>query len=246
MLGSYLRKKNIIDLLRESEVLSVSDLAEKLDISISTARRDINILLEDGTVEKKRGGAYSLKVDPQKNTLSDFPETDHSESVTKTLIAQKAAKTVNDGDIIFVDCGTTTGLMVRYINAKNVTVVTPSITLPQKYIPKEGVTCIVLGGEYYPELFAMNGPITESQLSVMHFNKAYLGTNAYSIEKKKTYVFDVRQAYIKKLAKKQSEKTYLLAETAKKSKISFYESFDLSNCTIIDELTEEPTQSDID
>ncbi len=222
--------------------MTVTDIAEALDISVSTARRDINILLDDGAIEKIRGGAYCIKAEPKQEVLHPVaPLADHAESAQKTLIAQKAALTVNDGDIIFVDSGTTAGKMVQFITAKKVTVVTTSLDLIKKYLPEEGISCILLGGEYYHDLAAVNGPLTEKQISSMHFDKAYLGANAYSLEEGCTYVYDMREAHIKQLVKDRATKAYLLAETSKQSKISFFRSFELKNCILISELKEETT-----
>lgn len=237
MIVPYMRRKKILALLAEREVMSVSDISQLLGISISTARRDMNCLLSDDLVEKKRGGAFCIKAKPnQSNINSIAPPVDHTESGPKTLIAQKAAKLVNDGDIIFVDSGTTAGKMVQFITAKKVTVVTTSINLVTKYLPEEGISCFLLGGEYFHELESVNGPLTEAQISSMHFDKAFLGANAYSLEEGCTYVYDIREANIKQLVKSHSAVTYLLAETYKQSKIVFFKAFDLKDCIIINEL----------
>lgn len=237
---SYFRRKNILALLEDNEVMTVADIAQALNISISTARRDVNILLADGTIEKMRGGGYSVKAEHKNLNLHPIaPTADHSENDQKTMIAQKAARTVRDGDIIFVDSGTTAGMMVQFITAKKVTIVTTSIGLLQKYLPEEGISCILLGGEYYHELQSVNGPIAEALISSMHFDKAYLGANAYSLENMCTYVYDIREAHIKQLVKNRAAKSYLLVETSKQSKVSFFKSFDLNDCTIINEHTED-------
>ncbi len=240
MLAPYFRRKSILTLLEQHEVMSVVHIAEALGVSVSTARRDINLMLEDGTIEKKRGGAFCIKAEPQ--NISRHPIAlyeDHSESGPKTMIAQKAAKLVSDGDIIFIDSGTTTGKMVQFITAKNVTVVTTNLSMVQNYLPIEGITFILLGGEYVYDFNSVNGPLAETQISSMHFNKAFLGANAYSLEEQCTYVYDIREASIKQLVKNHSARCYLLAEHAKESRIVFFKSFDLFNCTIINEDTDE-------
>ncbi len=240
MLVPYFRRKSILSLLEENEVMSVADIAEALEISASTARRDINFLLAEGSVEKKRGGAFCIKQQPQTTNLHPIaPVVDHAESSAKTMIAQKAAKLVSDGDIIFVDSGTTAGKMVQFITAKKVTVVTTSLSLVQRYLPTEGISCILLGGEFFFDLYSVNGPLTEAQISSMHFDKAFLGANAYSLDEMCTYVYDIREAHIKQLVKTHSAKSFLLAENAKQSKIVFFKAFDLHDCTIINEDTDE-------
>jgi len=238
MLAPYFRRKEIIDYIKKNDIASVSSIAEEFDISISTARRDINMLLEEGVIEKKRGGILCIKTsEPESDGPHDLV-FDHSENPAKLAIAQKAAKTVSDYDVIFIDIGTTVRLMIPYITAKNVTIVTPCILVPQKYFPRDGITCILLGGQYYPSHFAVKGPITESHLEVMYFDKAYLGANGYSIQNNCAYVYDISDAHIKDLVKKHSKKTYLLAESEKENEVDFYKAFDLDNCTVINEYTE--------
>ena len=111
MVGPYFRRKRILKLVEENEVLSVAEISERTGISISTARRDVNLMIADKEIIKMRGGALAIN-----NSTSDLPHPQapvalHDDNGVKAQIAQKAASLVEDNDIIFVDSGTTVGRM---------------------------------------------------------------------------------------------------------------------------------------
>ena len=60
MLAPYFRRKDILSLLQKNEVMTVSDLSKALNVSLSTARRDVNLMLVEGSVERLRGGAFRI------------------------------------------------------------------------------------------------------------------------------------------------------------------------------------------
>ena len=60
----------------------------------------------------------------------------------------------------------------------------------------------------------------------------------------KRQVYDIREAYVKQLVKKRSEKVYFLAETSKCSQVDFYRAFSLDGCVLINEYTSEEEIAD--
>ena len=240
MLAPYFRRKDILLLLRQNEVMTVFDLARALKVSISTARRDINLLLAEGSIERLKGGAYRARqnmpiVDPE--VEPEAPRADHQDTDAKTLIARNAASLVRDNEVIFVDSGSTLLKIPQFITASNVTLVVRSLGVLEMVPANSSISVLLLGGEYLPDLRAVNGPITDTQLSNMNFHRVFLGANAYSLKDNCAYVYDIREAYVKQLVKTRSKKVYFLAETSKCSRIDFYRAFSLDGCVLINELT---------
>ena len=89
-------------------------------------RRDVAALEQEGSVIVMRGGAVKYKGE-------DFDEPVvkkkliHSEE--KEIIARKAAALVEDGDCVYVDSGTTTVGMLKYLQGKRITIVSSSTEL---------------------------------------------------------------------------------------------------------------------
>ena len=228
----YLRKAKFLEYINEREVVYIKELSEKFEVSLSTVRRDLNELELEGSVSLLRGGAAKLSKEV------------HDESVTrkrlinkdiKDAIARKAAALVSEGDTIYVDSGTTTGAMLKYLRNKKVTIVTSA--LPDLDEVRKGkYNIIFLGGELLPELESVVGTLTEKLLSGIYFEKAFIGASAYC-ETQGVFTFDVREARKKELVKEHSQEVYLLADTTKANKIAFCKAFEFSESTLIDENT---------
>lgn len=92
-----LRKEEILKSIQRREISYIKNLAEELGISLSTVRRDVAALEEEGSVIVMRGGAVKYKVE-------DFDAPVEKKklirSEEKEIIAKKAAALVEDGDCI--------------------------------------------------------------------------------------------------------------------------------------------------
>ena len=117
-----LRKEEILKSIKKRDISYIKDLAAELNISLSTVRRDVAALEQEGSVIVMRGGAVKYKAE-------DFDEPVvkkkliHSEE--KEIIARKAAALVEDGDCVYVDSGTTTVGMLKYLQ-ENVSPLSPA------------------------------------------------------------------------------------------------------------------------
>lgn len=113
----FQRWKEIVNLLREYEYFSVEALAERLDVSIATVRRDLASLEENQLIIRTRGGAKVRKeeVDEPPLLIRTFKRTNEKETIGKL-----AASLIQDHDVIWIDPGTTTLQMIPYICAKDI------------------------------------------------------------------------------------------------------------------------------
>ena len=228
-----LRQGKIMETISNHDVVFLKDLASQMGMSESTIRRDILKLEQDGKIEALRGGAVRLK------SRRPDPSTKENQKLrmdVKNIIARKAAALVHDGDIIYIDAGTTTRAMVPFLAGKKITIVTPGLEVLQ-HLPVEGVSVVVVGGEVNFELSSFCGPIAEKQLSNMYFDKAFLSISAYT----DTGIFanDIREGRRKEIVKEHSSETYALADRTKQQQWGFMQVMDRSECTLITETDEE-------
>ncbi len=79
---------------------------------------------------------------------------------------------------------------------------------------------ILIGGEIRVENQDLCGPIAEKTLMLFHVDKAFLGTNAMSLESG-FMATDERTSKINELAVQQADKVYVLADSEKFQKSSF-------------------------
>ena len=211
-----LRKEEILKSIKKRDISYIKDLAAELNISLSTVRRDVAALEQEGSVIVMRGGAVKYKAE-------DFDEPVvkkkliHSEE--KEIIARKAAALVEDGDCVYVDSG--------------ITIVSSSTELLDN-LPIKNAKCILLGGEVRDDLESVLGALTEKMISDMYFDKAFIGANGY-IPDGGIYTYDDREARKKVIVKDHSKVVYVLMDTSKKNKYAFSKVFDLGEAILITE-----------
>lgn len=225
----YIRRNRILEEFEKKEVVYIEDLIKTLeDISMSTIRRDLRTLANEGEILLLRGGAAKLKT-------GSFDLPIHTKQMLnidkKNKIAKYAASLVNDGDVIYIDSGSTTLNMIKYLKDKEITVVTSNTQVINE-LSDTKIICIILGGEITKNLASIVGPITDQLLSNMFFNKAFLGTSGYSLQGG-INTPDSREANKKKIVREHSKDTYVLADGSKAGKITFSKAFEINECIII-------------
>ena len=233
-----LRQERILESVKSRDISYIKELAEELDISLSTIRRDIAVLEEAGKVISMRGGAVKPAVQIEKileATVDEAPVVKKRliQSSEKDIIAAKAAEMVEPGDVIYVDSGTTCSCMFSYLSSKDIIIVTSNYEILD-YMPMQKASVILLGGEISDDLHSINGPLTEKCIADMHFNKAFIGANGY-IPDGGVFTHSEREARKKVLVREHSDKNYLLVDTSKKNKFAFQKLFNVRDVTLITE-----------
>ena len=98
------RKRYILDELQRNGSVVITDLAERIQVSSMTIRRDLNAMAEDGMVTLEHGGAVLNNGSLFECSISFKSEINAAE---KKRIAAKCMEYINEGDSIFLDTGTT-------------------------------------------------------------------------------------------------------------------------------------------
>lgn len=218
----------ILDQLDHKNTLTVQDLVEKLNHSESTIRRDLTTLEDQDRLVRIHGGAR------KKRKPVDEPSMD--EKTVKYVqekgdISQLAASQIEDYEIIYLDAGTTTYMMIPYLKDKKITVVTngiPHATLLTEY----DIETILIGGKIKKRTKAVIGSTAERQLDEFNFTKAFMGMNGVDIRQGFTTP-DMEEAAIKRKAIRQSNQSFVLADLSKLSEVSFVKVADIDECTVV-------------
>ncbi len=121
------RKKQIIDLLRETGSLDVSKLTKLLYASAATVRRDLAKLEEEGFIIRSHGKAVSINLYADK--CVPYGQREGVGSLSKRKIAEAAVKAhAHDGAVIMLDASSTALHTVEFICAvKDPIVITSGI-----------------------------------------------------------------------------------------------------------------------
>lgn len=208
----------ILEKLEKESVVYLNDLVRVLETSESTVRRDLNQLHKAGLLKKVHGGATSLNNSLINTKDFDVEVRQGINKEEKIQIARYAASLIEANDFVYIDSGTTTELMIDFIESKGATFVTNGIGHAKKLIHKN-LTTFILGGELKFTTEAIIGVEAINSLKKYNFTKGFFGTNGIDIENGFTTP-DLREGMVKEEALKRSKTSYMLADGSKFNEVS--------------------------
>lgn len=227
------RKTKILNELQKG-IVYISSLAELLDVSEITVRRDLKMLEEEGQIVRLHGGAARL-VDTSRETPMDQRESLYLSE--KDKICKFAASLIEDGDVVFIDSGTTNKKILKYLVDKKITVVTNGYKNVEEAL-KYDLNVTLIGGELKKETYAFVGAVTSRVLDMYHFDKCFLGANGIDREFGLTNA-DPNESLIKEQAIRRSRQAYIVADHSKFDATSVFKFADINDVAIITDLIPE-------
>ena len=212
------RHSLILDKLKRESVVYVNDLVKLLETSESTIRRDLTQLDKAGLLKKVHGGATSINSNFIYTKDFEFEIRKEINTEEKIKIAKYAASLIENDDFVYIDSGTTTDLLIDFIECRDATFVTNGIGHAKKLIQKNFNTYI-LGGELKLKTEAIVGVEAINSLKKYNFTKGFFGTNGIDLDRGFTTP-DLREGMVKEEAIKRSKISYILSDDSKFNKIS--------------------------
>ena len=182
--------------------------------SLSTIRRDINALIQNGSIRKIRGGiALSNNSGIKGDHQYEYRKTSHYKE--KEAIGIAAQEFIEDRDIIVLLYGTTTIHVARNIDPnKHVTVITNGLDIVFELRNKPDVKVIVLGGIIDYSNNCIEGPTVPKTLYEFNPSKIILGAGGITEDKGLTNYEFLSSTYAKDVVK-WVDKVILVADHAK-------------------------------
>ncbi|HUH28850.1 DeoR/GlpR family DNA-binding transcription regulator [Gelidibacter sp.] len=172
------RQQKIIDEVSINRKVSSSFLAEKLDVSEDTIRRDIKELDEQALLTKVHGGAISTI-----QKLYHYNEDVIYNRENKVRIALKAIPLITDGMVIIMSGGTT-NLMLAKLLPKNLkaTIYTYSLPIAMQLTEHPLIETIFIGGKIHRSSMVTIGIDVIQYLSKLRVDIAFIGVSALSLK----------------------------------------------------------------
>lgn len=176
------RLNKIIQIIQENNGASVKDLAFTLEVSEMTIRRDLKKLNEKNIVKNYYGSAIynSENTNPllSKSTNSSeyniFINSSKNETA-KDKIGKMAATMINDGDVVFIDNGTTTEKLCKYVDEQSSfnAIILSSNNL-NHLITKKNVQITLAGGNFHRDTGTFISSEGELLLKGVRASKVFL------------------------------------------------------------------------
>src|SRR5215207_1580347 len=197
---------------------NVEDLSARLGVTSSTIRRDLALLTAQGKLARTYGGALSLEPHPEASLRQRLGEA----YAAKRAIATWAAAQIIPGETVLLDGGSTTAALAQVlVSFTNLSVSTVGLTALDVLAEAESIEVLVLGGRLRPLSQSFIGPVTESALDRMTFDRAFMGADGVhpdrGINEK-----DLEQTRLKELMMARADHVYVLAHGAKIGEAPFH------------------------
>lgn len=160
------RRYEIYEKLKKDKTVQVSELAKVYSVSLMTIRRDLDSLENQGLAIKSYGGAT---LNESSSTEPSFEIKEGMSQSDKKEIAIYACTLIQDGDSIYLDCGTTCLELFKRIHHKKITIFTNFWKILQ-YIDRNTKAKIIMAPGVY-------NPVTQAALSestIQFFQNYYI------------------------------------------------------------------------
>ena len=170
------RRQLMAEAVMAEGTMRIEDLTERFGISLMTAHRDLDELVDRGILRKTRG-----VVSAAPTSLIESSEVYRSarQLAEKQAIAEAAAGYLEPGQAVFFDDSTTVLQLVPHLSTRvPLTVITNSITLMNEMKGTRDVTLLGLGGQFYNWCNAFMGPVTTAEIRRLRADRAFLSMSA--------------------------------------------------------------------
>ncbi len=171
------RKRIIKKFLAENGKVSVGSLSELLEVSEVTIRRDLEMLEDEGFLQRTHGGAIINETEPPLFSAAED---------TKTLaqqheIADTAYHFIADGDIVMLMHGPTNlAIAKRLAKHQNLTVLTNDLLIALEFAASPTNKLIMLGGDL--ENHAVYGQLAINNLSHFSLNHIFVEVDGITLK----------------------------------------------------------------
>src|SRR3989339_166196 len=178
-IAAEVRHNYILDQLRSNGRVYVRETADHLGVTEVTIRRDLSFLENHDLVKKTYGGA--VMTSPDVNASVRYRQTRRIEA--KKIVGKLAAGLVNDGDIIYLEAGSTCYEIIPHLaEKKDLTIIVNSLYLMQRLAELSGHKIVIVGGQYRPERMDTVGPAAEQAISQLGGFKAFTGADDITLD----------------------------------------------------------------
>ena len=207
------RRNRILAILRAMQrEIRVEELAEMMDVSSLTIRRDLDQLSRDKTIIRTHGGCLSvgraaLETEYHKKVGLNFD--------LKQEIGREASTLLEDGDSLLLNDGSTTFHLATHLGSdKKLTVFTNSLAMITEISRFSNVELFILGGKYSDLTYSLMGSLLEQVLENYTFDKVFLGADAID-EKGRCMVSTTEEARLTRFMLNSGGLKILLADHTK-------------------------------
>lgn len=213
------RHQLILASARTDGRVEVSGLAERLDVTTETIRRDLTALERRGLLKRVHGGAIPAEAEHPELALE---ERIGRRAAEKRRIALRALEELPAGGTVLLDAGTSTLALAQALPADApLTVVANSPAICAAVAAKPGITLLQLGGQVRSMTGAAVGRWTIDALAELTVDVGFIGANGFDAARGLTTP-DQLEASTKRAMVLASRTAVLVADSSKASSVHLH------------------------
>lgn len=201
------RQSKIIEITERQGSVQVEELASELNVSAMTIRRDLVKLQDEGKLERCHGGAVAKQE-------VNYAQKQTSHKKEKEEIAKICASFVSEGDIIFLDAGTTTYEIAKRIKGFKKTLIVTNDLEIARLLEGGEAELFVCGGRVQKSTGSMFGRYAAEMLADFKFDLGFFGAASINAAFEVTTP-TIEKMWVKRETAKQCERAYLAVDRSK-------------------------------
>lgn len=167
------RQARIFEYLERVEFASLDELANLVEASASTVRRDLDALEEMGRLRRTHGGARLVQTRSEEFV---FAHRDTIQSDLKEAIGMACARLIEPNQSVIMDAGSTVFHVAKFLENKCPQIITNSLPITNLFAGSNKVELVVSGGVIYPRLGVLVGPLAVETFAKMHADVAIMSS----------------------------------------------------------------------
>lgn len=204
------RRSALRGMVQSQGFAALGDLVERLEVSESTVRRDLDYLEDQGDVKRTHGGVFWTGASP---TMRLFASRHDSLWTAKRSIAVRAAEMIADNETILLDGGSTTYELARQLVGRPLQVVTNSLPVANLFASSETVDLVMIGGYVHGRTGVSIGSLANAVLQKVNVSQAFLsvaGVDARGYYNSNLLLVETERAMIE-----AADKAVIVADSSK-------------------------------
>lgn len=203
------RHEALLQWIETRGYVTIEEIAEHLDVSAATVRRDVAQLAQQQLLERTWGGVRSC---PERD--DPFHDALGRTGAGKQAIGLAAAKLVRPGATVIFDVGTTVHHLALALPHYDITAITASLPAFDVLRCAEASEVIVLGGRFLTQYQCFDGQSVVDVLGGIHADLAFLGCSGVS-DSGQVRDNSSTQSAIKRAIRRAADQVVLLADHTK-------------------------------
>lgn len=211
------RREKIQEFLAVHQIARTTDLMDLLESSEATVRRDLEWLEQKGILERTHGGAI---LSQRVLFEQEYQQRAQKNPEEKKRIGELAAGLIENGDIVFVNSGTTATEVLKHIRRDaRITVFTNNVNAAME-LGDPGFHYHLTGGEFQSRSNSLAGRFALDNLNLVFANKLILGVDGISLKHGCTVPTNDEAEIVRKMIERTKGQVIVAADHSKWGAVS--------------------------